>query len=206
MEEHAKALISAGRTREATELIRSILETGRDEIRWPGYAALDLGNELQVHGHSAEAGAAYAAVVQWARALAPEKAITRSARDLLSAVLYRSNQLATADSLTSAALLVDSTSVNLLKYHGLIAARLGDFAEAERTSAGLAALTTPYLWGRHTLGRAQIAAILGHKDDATRLARQAIAEGVQVPMLHLTPEFVTLRGYPLFETIIKPID
>src|SRR5262249_58971634 len=75
MEEHAKALIAVGRTQEATELIRRILETGRDEVRWAGSAALDLGNELQVHGDSAEAGAAFALVVRWAPA--PGKAITR---------------------------------------------------------------------------------------------------------------------------------
>jgi hypothetical protein len=79
-------------------------------------------------------------------------------------------------------------------------------AEAERTSARLAALTTPYLFGRHTLGRAQIAAVLGRKDDATGLARQATAEGVPATVLHVTPEFIALRRYPPFEALIKPID
>jgi hypothetical protein len=206
IEEHAKALIAVSRTPEATELIRRILETGHDETRWAGSAALDLGKELQVHGHSAEATATYVLVVRWARALAPDKADTRSARDLLSAALYLSNQLATADSVAGAALLEDSTSVNFLKLHGLIAARLGNVAEADRTSARLAALTTPYLFGRQTLGRAQIAAVLRRNDDATRLARQALAEGLEATALHVTPEFIALRGYPPFEALINPID
>src|SRR5262249_26460198 len=159
---------------------------------WAGNAVLALGNELHVHGHSAEAGTAYALVVDWARALAPEKANTRRGRDLLLAALYRSNQLAVADSVTRAPPLGESASGTLVTFHGLTAARLGNVAEAERTSARLAALTTPYLWGRHTLGRAQIAAILGHKNEATRLARQAFGEGVEVPALHATPEFLAL--------------
>jgi DNA-binding SARP family transcriptional activator/tetratricopeptide (TPR) repeat protein len=206
MEEHAKALIAAGRTPEATELIRKILETGRDETRWAGSAALDLGNELQVHGHSAEASATYTLVIQWTRALPPDGAITRNARDLLSAALYASNQLAIADSVTSAGLRMDSTSVDLLKVHGLIAARRGNVTEAERTSTRLAALTTPYSYGRHTLVRAQIAAVLGRQDDATRLTQQALAEGMMSTVLHTTPEFIALRGYPPFEAIIRPID
>lgn len=206
MSEHAKALIAAGRIGEAAELIKQILATRGDKSTSAGSTVFDLADELEVHGHPAEAKITYALVADWLRGLPVDKAPTRSARDLLSGALYRSNELRTADSVTRASLLVDSTSVNLTRYDGLIAARLGNIAEAERASMRLAALTTPYLFGSNTLARAEIAAVLGRREDATNLARQSLAEGLQAATLHLIPELISLRGYPSFDALIKPID
>jgi hypothetical protein len=147
----------------------------------------------------------YRAVAAWGRALPAEQA-TRLTRIALSAALSRAGDLVEADSVLRTGLDSLPNDVSLLRWHGVIAARSGDRLEAERTSARLASLTTPYLRGVNTLGRAQIAALLGDKAGAARLARQATAEGVTPFLLHLTAEFVSLRGYPAFDALVRPID
>src|SRR5262249_52387817 len=150
MEEHARALVAVGRTAEVSDVIKQILTTGRDPTRSPGAAAFDVGQELLVHGHAAEAGSVFAVVVDWTRSLPPDKAATLSARVLLIGALYRSARYSAADSIARAALASNSSSVGLLRYHGLIAARTGNVDEADRTAARLGALTTRYLAGSNT--------------------------------------------------------
>lgn len=205
LKDQARALIAVGRVREAADMANKVLERGPDPSGSPGAAAFDIGSELAVHGHAAEALGVYRAVAAWARALPADQATTRLARITRSAALYRAGELVEADSLLRTGLDSAPNDVPFLKWHGVIAARRGDRLEAERTSARLANLTTPYLHGANTLARAQIAALLGDKAEATRLARQANAEGVTPFLLHLTSEFVSLRGYPAFDALVTPI-
>ena len=73
----------------------------------------------------------------------------------------------------------------LLGRLGTLAARRGDLDEALRYSGLLENLDMPYLFGRHTLWRARIAALLGEKEHAMRLLKQALEQGVvcQYPIL-----------------------
>jgi hypothetical protein len=87
----------------------------------------------------------------------------------------------------------------------VIAARRGDRLEAERTSERLAKLTTPYLHGANTLARSEIAASLGNVAEASRLARQANAEGVTPATLHVRPNLVPLLGDPAFKALVTPV-
>jgi hypothetical protein len=77
-------------------------------------------------------------------------------------------------------------------------------AGAERVSAALESLDVPYLHGVNTMFRARIAAVLGRRDDAVRLVRQARAEGAQVEELHRAVELLALRGYPPFDDLVRP--
>jgi len=205
MKDQARAFIAVGQVREAVEMATRILERGRDPSQSPGAAAFDIGSELTGHGHAAEALGVYRAVTAWVRALPAEQATTRLTRIILSAALYRAGELVEADSLLRTVLDSAPNDVSFLQWHGVIAAGLGDRLEAERTSARLATLTTPYLRGANTVARAQIAALLGDKAEAARLARKANAEGVVPFLLHQLSEFVSLRGYPAFDALVTPI-
>lgn len=90
---------------------------------------------------------------------------------------------------------------------GTLAARRGDRAEAERISDWLEALKRPYLFGEHTYWRARIAALLGERDGAVALLRAAYyTEGRQFWMhLHTEPDLESLRGYPAFRELLRPI-
>jgi tetratricopeptide (TPR) repeat protein len=95
---------------------------------------------------------------------------------------------------------------------GVIAARRGDRAGAERIAEELRQIDRPYLYGEALYSRAMIAASLGDKAAAVQLLREAIAQGLGVGvewegyavLLHRAPEMAPLRGYPPFEELIKP--
>jgi tetratricopeptide (TPR) repeat protein/TolB-like protein len=95
---------------------------------------------------------------------------------------------------------------------GVIAARRGDGAGAERIAEELRQIDRPYLYGESLYSRAMIAASLGDKPAAVQLLREAIAQGLGLGvewegyavLLHRAPEMAPLRGYPPFEELLKP--
>jgi predicted Zn-dependent protease len=88
---------------------------------------------------------------------------------------------------------------------GVLAARQGRRDDAERIAAGLRDLDRPYLRGIHTLWRARIAALLGERDTALGLLREAIAQGQPFGLwLHADDSFESLRRDPVFRELLEP--
>lgn len=79
---------------------------------------------------------------------------------------------------------------------GLLAARQGGRAEAQRIDQWLAGFSRPYLRGFPTYYRAQIAAVFGDRNRAVELLRHAIAQGAVDPWdhLHSEPGFAALHA------------
>jgi hypothetical protein len=89
-------------------------------------------------------------------------------------------------------------------YLGALAARRGDRAAALAADSVLASLRRAYLVGRHTYWRARIAALLGDRERAVTLLRDALREGRTYPMLHGEADLAPLHGMPAFEDLIRP--
>src|SRR5438093_373200 len=90
-------------------------------------------------------------------------------------------------------------------YLGVIAARQGNREPALRVDRTLADLKRPYSFGRHTVWRARIQALLGERDVAVGLLREAIAQGYpHAHALHTDLAFDSLRNYPPFVELLKP--
>jgi tetratricopeptide (TPR) repeat protein len=89
---------------------------------------------------------------------------------------------------------------------GVVAARTGHAAEAERHKQGLLALSGPYLQGSMTLAAAQIAGALGQKEEALRLVQQSLLNGQHSvdSYIDARPEFALLWGDPRFEALFRP--
>lgn len=98
----------------------------------------------------------------------------------------------------------DPGSVSSLTFGGILAARLGDRAGAEKNIAQLGAINDKYGRGVNIFGQAQIAALLGDKPRAVQLLRISISRGVAFPSLHAVPAFVKLKGFAPFDELIKP--
>jgi hypothetical protein len=86
---------------------------------------------------------------------------------------------------------------------GALAARRGDKKEAERFASLLENIDRPYLFGRHTLRRARIASLLGDKENAVSLIREALAQGLSYTELDPMMDFEPLQNYPPFQELIK---
>jgi tetratricopeptide (TPR) repeat protein len=89
-------------------------------------------------------------------------------------------------------------------YLGALAARRGDRATAIAADSALASLRRAYLAGRHTYWRARIASLLGDRERAVTLLREALGEGRTYPMLHGEGDFAPLHGMPAFQDLIRP--
>ena len=88
---------------------------------------------------------------------------------------------------------------------GGLAGRLGDRKTALEASETLRRLDDPHLFGGHTYRRACIAAVLGEREDAMALLRQAIAEGVGYgSYLHVEIDLESLWDDPDFIELLRP--
>jgi predicted Zn-dependent protease len=90
-------------------------------------------------------------------------------------------------------------------YLGSIAARNGNREEALKISQELKDNKTPYLYGNPVFWRAKIAALLGDKEGAVNLLREAIKQGYSYPSLYLDPQdFESLKDFPPYQQLTRP--
>ena len=74
-----------------------------------------------------------------------------------------------------------------------------------RWSSTLAELKRPYLFGRHSMWRARIRALLDEREVAVGLVREALSHGYpHTHRLHAELDFEALRDYPPFQELLRP--
>src|SRR5207247_5448433 len=150
--------------------------------------------ELRAHGHAAAADTALAQARDWLAARPPAEAAAEAHRFRVALVSYLSGRLADAqreferlaaparlgrsDSLAVPAVHGDGwDQLDYLGYLGATAARQGNRERALRIDSALAGAKRPYIFGRHAVWRARIQALLGERDVALTLLRDAFAQG-----------------------------
>jgi len=95
--------------------------------------------------------------------------------------------------------------VTFVGFLGVVAAREGKREEALRLDRTLQAMSPRYLYGRHTMWRGRIHAVLGEREAAIALVQEAFAQGYpQGGVMHLYPSLWSLRDYPPFEELVRP--
>jgi predicted Zn-dependent protease len=94
-------------------------------------------------------------------------------------------------------------NVSYVGYLGAAAARQGEKDEALGISKELEEDERPYLYRNPAYWRARIAAILGDKEGAVNLLRQATKEGHYYSSIHPTEDFESLAGYPPYVQLMK---
>jgi tetratricopeptide (TPR) repeat protein len=183
------------------------LNSGRPTlVNTPGRLCYEAALELQAHGQPEAGRRAAERAVSWYRAQPSEEQRQPEYRYTLGRSLELLGQYDQAQSLIQGLSAEDPGNVGYQGVLGVLAARRGDRAEAQRINLALAALSQPYLTGFPTYYRAQIAAVLGARDRAVELLRDAIAQGAVDPWehLHSEPAFAALHGYPPFDDALRP--
>ena len=161
--------------------------------------------ELRAHGHLTAAGAALDAAIRWYRARPADERAGEARRYGLARALYLASRTEECETLFGQLAAEKPDDPNYLGYRGVLAAGRGERQEAERVSAALASLQRPDLRGQHTLWRARIAALLGQKEHAVALLREAMHQGQQYgAFVHTIPQFEPLRGYAPFRELLRP--
>jgi len=184
------------------------LTTGRPVlVNTAGRLCYEAALELQAHGHPDAAREAADRAVTWYHAQRAEDQSQPEYRYSLARSLELVGRYEEADSLMQGLAAEDSSNVDYQGTLGVLAARRGEGARAQRTDQALAASSVPFLIGLNTYYRAQIAAVLGDRDRAVGLLRDAIAHGAAGDpwnRLHSEPAFGSLHDYPPFQELLRP--
>jgi tetratricopeptide (TPR) repeat protein len=107
-----------------------------------------------------------------------------------------------------------ASDLDYLGFLGVIAAREVHREDALDFSQRLEAIKRPYLFGYPTLWRAKIAAVLGERERAVELLREAISQGLMpldpaqglgyAMLLHRDIDFESMHDYPPFRELLRP--
>jgi DNA-binding SARP family transcriptional activator/TolB-like protein len=162
-------------------------------------------SELRAHGHLEAYRASMDRALTWFESH-PVEGIPSGDRGFNEAqTLYWAERWPEAHSLLEMLVTEYPDRLDLLGSLGVTEARLGNREVALRISTDLASLDRPYLFGTHTRWRARIAAVLGDREDAVRLLREAFRDGLPYSIrLHRDIDFESLHDYPPFHDLLTP--
>ncbi|HKG91824.1 MAG TPA: AAA family ATPase [Gemmatimonadaceae bacterium] len=175
-------------------------------------ASLLIGlDELRVHSGADASRALSARLAARIGVDAPDGAAGDTLRWMRAELLYRAERWSEARAIAESMAERHPATWQVLTQRGRIAARLGDRALAARMSDALARLPELANQGSNLHGRAEIAAILGEREEAIRLLHQAVATGVPfsfangpVYIGHANMDLESIRGDPAVQALLKP--
>ena len=195
----------------------------------PGWSPADIGLlaafELAAHDHRADAPTASQWAVRWLEGRPAAEGRTVANRFRLAIAHYLSGELPETrrilEGLLSGKTVVAADSASLrwfsaitgdmpdhltfLGFLGVVAAREGKRDDALRIDRELQATNPRYRYGRHTMWRARIRAVLGDRDTAVALVQEAFAQGyARGGVMHLYPSLASLRNDPAYQELLKP--
>ena len=218
----ARALVALGRMDEVEKLIEDIL-TMPSEWAYPScclpratpaYVMLSAAEELRAHGHREDSLKMASRAADWYRSRVGEEARQEDIRSGLGDALYQAERWEEAIAVFATLAAEHPDNIFYKGRLGTLAARRGDRATALRIAQDLRRLETPYLYGNHTSRSARIIALLGDKEGAVALLREAVAQGAgngDVPDMYgygfvfrHSMDLESLHGFPPFEDLIKP--
>lgn len=218
----ARALVALGRLDEVDKLVDEILAM---PSRWgypscclsrgtPGYVMLSAAEELRAHGHREASLKMAGRAAEWYRSRTGEEARREDIRSGLGDSLYQAERWDEAETVFGTLAFEHADNIDYKGRLGALAARRGDRAEAERIAEELRRLDRPFLYGNHTFRSARIIALLGDKERAFALLREAVAQGSGSEeeqesygygfIYAHSMDLESLRGYAPFEELIKP--
>jgi len=220
-----RALAAEGRTPD----IRERLTEAPSLPPQPGWSPADIGLlaafELAAHDHRADAPAASEWALRWLEGRPPAEGRTVANRFRLAMAHYQIGHLDDTRHLLEGLLAErvidarDSASLRwfsaitgdppdhltFLGFLGVVAGREGKRQEALRIDRTLQAMSPRYLYGRHTMWRARINAVLGERDTAVERMQEAFAQGYpRGGVMHLYPSLASLRDDASFQELLKP--
>ena len=213
-----RALSTLGRIEEIERLLDQSLNVNLKSPWFPDptYNHARVLNEvspaLRVHGFRQGSLRIADRAVRWMQERPDEEKTRKDYRDILGQTYYCSEKWPESRVIYEGLSKEDPENPSYLRMLGALAARRGDREEALRISKKLDEIKRPFLWGSTSYYRACIASLLGEKETAVRLLREAISQGASPDRLHIISEtrayedmdLEPLRDYPPFKELIRP--
>ncbi len=207
-------LASVGRFDEIAALVDSIFAMAPlrpTAFGTPPAAAEFAAAELRAHGYPDSARSVLRRTLEWleARPADEVRELATHYRYTTAGCLYKLERWEEAGAVYGELLAEFPEDTVALAGMGRVAARLGNAARARAISAQLADVP-----GGQPLGRAHIAALLGEREEAVRLLREALWQdgttgsprswGWHMMQRHVDMDLEPLHGYPPFELFMRP--
>jgi len=178
-----------------------------------GFLRLNVAAELRAHGHRAASFEIVDRVIDWYLShsssnvrgdTSPE---ATEDRWTLGYALYRRERWDEAEAYFRDLASTLPGDMDLTGALGVVSARRGDSAAARRFSDSLSALTDRGDAGRALYWQARIGSLLGERERAVSLLREAYTRGRYVWMpVHRDMDFEPLRDYPPFRQFLRSRD
>lgn len=198
----AQALAALGRVQEVNRLLDESLMFSNGS---PGEVMLTVSLELRAHGHPGEARVVLNRALDWYGTRPPSETAAEDHRSNLARALYSAERWPEAQALFEELAGEFPGNLDYLGHLGALAARRENTEEAARVSEALAGLGETDLSRASGFRRACIAALLGDKDRAVTLLREAQRQGFwRIHELHREIDLEGLRGHPAFEEFMRP--
>jgi tetratricopeptide (TPR) repeat protein len=199
------AVAAMGELDEVDRIIEESLAVRPADEYHAGVVILGAAQELRAHGNHAESLALSNRAVDWCRGRMTREASTDPLRPFLARSLYQAERWAESRELFRRLAAEDPGNLDYQGYLGALAARLEDESEALAISNALQALDRPGPRDRLTFWRARIAALLGDREGAMTLLREAYAQGAKFDArLHLDLDLEPLWDHPPFQELLRP--
>jgi serine/threonine protein kinase/tetratricopeptide (TPR) repeat protein len=198
-----RALAALGRTKDLQKLFEES-KALPPQSGSPGSIMLSTGRELRAHGYKEEATRILNQALQWFEARPEQEKTSAGNRYNKAITLYVLGKWDEAKALFEGLHSDVPDNIIYLGYIGAIAAQEGNKEEALKISKQLEENKKPYSHGTPSYWRARIAALLGDKEGAVNLLRQATKQGYYFPSIHPTEDFESLADYPPYVQLLKP--
>jgi tetratricopeptide (TPR) repeat protein len=200
----ARSLAALGRMQDLQRLFEESKTLPPESGFSPGIIMLDMGRELRAQGFREDAVRALSQAIQWFEARPEQEKTSEENRYSQASAFYVLGKWKEAKMLFEGLHADILDNIDYLGYLGSVAVRMGNKEEALRISKELGGDKRPYLFGKPTYWRARIAAVLGDKEGAVNLLRQATKEGYNYDDLHPCEDFESLADYPPYIQLMKP--
>ena len=161
--------------------------------------------ELRAHRHPAEGAALLNRALTWQREHAAETPAASRELLLLARMHYEAGEWDDAEAALREPAVECPNDIDILGVRGGIAAHTGDRVAARAMVGALRSRGGRYLYGRHLVAGARIAAVLQERDDAISMLRGAFARGYSYGVdLHSDIDLMLLSGDARFAELLRP--
>lgn len=193
------ALMGLGRLEEIPSLLDEVEGMEPNASYSPGSTFRSAAVSYMYFGHLDQGRESAERAVSWYEAADPE-----GYRESMAIALYLAGRYQEALVILRALVDADPQSITSRGRLGVLLALTGDTAGAEAEERWLEELDRPYLLGNNTYWRAAVLAHLDRKDEAVRVLRQALAEGVSYNGRPVDPWLMPLWGFQPFQQLVAP--
>ncbi len=198
------ALAALGRIDDLRKAVDNTLTIAGGSSTAPASSMRAAAEELRAHGHRAESIELAKRSVAWHRNRPADFLTVAANRFSLAQSLYDAEEWTEAGAMVTALNTEQPGRSAYVGLAGAIAARMGDRGSAMKHAVALGQLASEPD-GLVELRRAQLAALVGQKEQAVELLRDAFARGLYMSLfVHRQMDFESLRGYAPFDELMKP--